>query len=393
MANKIKEVKFKYDPITYEIGEAIDETTATDDGEYITIKLSSEEAELAANNELFDYYTPIYNLNADNEDLQEITIIPTALLDKLKEEATANNTTVGEIIEAALSQELLKKELINTTTIKGVRALDFPIDKINSNAWKLLEKDTGGQIAFDVANTTDKKHKVRVPIFYSIDFEDIDQNITITKKLTPYDKRVYIAIAALFNAGNEIISLSQIYKHMGYKGRAGTSDLEKINNSIIKMLGAKIYLNNEQEIKKYNYSKFIYRGPLLPVETGEVYNINGALTDAAIHVFREPPLITFAAQRNQITKVSLEMLQSPINKTDANLLLEDYLIERIERSRRKTIKLKMETLYKQTKIETEKQRQRLPKKLQKLLDYYIQIGKITNYKIGREELIITLPEK
>ena len=53
----------------------------------------------------------------------------------------------------------------------------------------------------------------------------------------------------------------------------------------------------------------------------------------------------------------------------------------------------METLYKRTKIETEKQRQRLPKKLEKLLDYYIQIGKITNYKISKEELNITLPEK
>ena len=390
MADNTKDVKFKFDPNSYNIGEVIDDDQEGDEN-YITLSLTDEEAQLAANGVLFEHYAPVYSVNAETEELADITILPIKLMQRLEEEAAANNTTVGEIIEAAVRRDLNGEDLIKTATIKGVNALDFPIDKINSNAWKLLEVNTDGQIAFDLANATDKKNNIKVPIYYSIDFAEIDENITITKKLTPYDRRVYTAIGTLYNAGNNIISLSSIYKHMGYKGKPGTSDLEKINDSVIKMLGAKIYLNNEQEIKKYNYSKFIYRGPLLPVETGEIYNINGALTDAAIHIFREPPLITFAAQRNQITKVSLEMLQSPISKTDANLILEDYLIERIAREKGKILKIKMATLYKQTKTETEKQRQRLPKKLEKLLDYYKQIGKINSYKITKEDLIIKLP--
>lgn len=339
-------------------------------------------------NPIDDIQSVEYN-ETDNSFILEIS---TDLLEKIQKEAELKNTDVDTIIADLIRRgmETEKKEP-ETAKVKSINKIDFPVDKINNNAWKLLEKDTGGQIAFDLANQEDKKNKINVPVFYSIDFDDINQELTITKKLTPYDKRVYITIAALFNAGNEIISLSQIYKNMGYKGHAGKNDLEKINKSIIKMMGAKIYLNNEEEIKKYNYSKFVYRGPLLPIETGELYNIQGSLTDAAIHIFREPPLVTFAAQRKQITKVSLIMLQSPISKTDSNLLIEDYLIERIQRNKGKTLTIKLDKFYEQARIETKKQRQRLPQKLSVLLDYYKEIDKIQSYKIGKTEIKITLP--
>ena len=156
----------------------------------------------------------------------------------------------------------------------------------------------------------------------------------ITKKLTQFDKRVYIAISALFNEGNKVISLTQIHRTMGNEKRPSKEQLEKINNSITKMTGARITLDNSKEIKaNYGYDKFIYDGSLLPLERGAAV-VNGQLADAAIHIFREPPAMSFAKQRKQITTLDIKLLQSPLNKTESNLLIDDYLIERIARAKR-----------------------------------------------------------
>lgn len=273
-----------------------------------------------------------------------------------------------------------EKQEARRATITKTDKIDYPLDKINSHVWNLLEEDTAGQIQFDLSKRGSKQE---VPVYYAINFDDLDKDITITKRLLPFDKRVYIAVAALFNAGNNVITLRQIYNHMGYTGRAGGNDLEKINRSIVKMLSAQIYINNEAEAAAYkNYSKIVYRGSLLPLETGEVYNVQGALTDAAIHIFREPPLVSFARQRKQITTVDIKLLQSPASKTDANLQIDDYLLERISRAKHgkgHNCRILFKTLYARAGVGTKKQKQRAPKKICGYLDYYKQCGFIDRY--------------
>ena len=300
--------------------------------------------------------------------------------------------TAADLFKQAMAAARAARDAANgkpkTATIRRADKIDFPLDKINSKAWNLLEKDTRGQIKFDMSKRGSKEE---LPVYYAINFEELD-GIQITKRLTPFDKRVYVAVSALFNAGNNVITLAQIYKHMGYKGKAGGTDLEKINNSILKMLGAQIYLSNELEAQKYKgYSKFIYRGALLPLETGELYNVQGALTDAAIHIFREPPLISFARLRKQITTVDLKLLQSPVSKTDANLLIDDYLIERISRAKNgktKHCRILFKTLYDHAEIKTPKQQQRAPEKVVKYLDYYQQQKFITRYTMESDGITV-----
>lgn len=291
-----------------------------------------------------------------------------------------DDLTITEALELLQAAKAARENEYGKATIKKTRQIDYPLDKINSYVWNLLENDTAGQIEFSMAKTGSKQD---VPVYYAIDFDDLSKDITITKRLLPFDKRVYIAVAALFNAGNNVITLTQIYKHMGYTGKPGRSDLEKINKSILKMTSARIYINNEAEANTYkNYNKIIYRGSLLPLETGEIYNVQGALTNAAIHIFREPPLISFARQRKQITTVDIKLLQSPVNKTDANLQIDDYLIERISKAKHgkaKKCRILFKTLYTRAGVGAKKQQQRAPKKICGYLDYYKQCGFIEHY--------------
>lgn len=277
---------------------------------------------------------------------------------------------------------------IPSTTVKRADILHYPLDKVSGHIWNLLETDTNGQITFGMENKADRrKGRNDIVLLYSINFDALGDDITITKRLTPFDKRVYIAVAALFNAGNRTISLTQIYYTMGYTGRPGTSDLTHINESISKMMGARISVDNSDEAKAYKYKRFVYDGALLPVERVTAVH-NGQLVDAAINIFREPPVITFARQRQQITTISVKLLQSPVSKTDGNLLIDDYLLDRIAKAKNgksRQHRILYKTIYEhigfanETKTNQKNIIKRTPGKVKKYLDYYQKCGWISRY--------------
>ena len=284
-------------------------------------------------------------------------------------------------------------EGIPAAKIKRADLIEYPLDKINSEIWGLFRQDTGGQIALNLkAERTGSKNELN--IYYSTDFENL-QGITITKQLLPFDKRVYIAVSSLFNAGNRIITLTQIHYAMGNSRRPSTNQLQKIYDSVKKMTGAQVYVDNKEEAAVYkNYPVFQYEGSLRPVEKLKAF-VNGQLTEAAIHVFREPPLVTFAKQRNQLTTVSNALLDSPISKTNANLAIDDYLIERIARAKngKQPCKILNKTLYERANITTAKQKQRAPETIKRYLDHYKAQGFISGYKQEADAIIITFTNK
>ncbi len=310
-------------------------------------------------------------------------LIKKALLFGLGDMTDIAPQSVAAILSAILSADQTEqKGHIPKTTARRAELIEYPLDKINSQIWSLLEKDTKGQIALKAEKTGSKKE---LNIYYSINFDELGEGITITRRLTPFDKRVYIAISALFNAGNNVITLTQIYFAMGYTGKPGKSNLERINSTISKMTGAKIYVNNEQEAAAYKYNKFVYDGSLLPLERGTAI-VNGQLSEAAIHIFREPPIITFAKQRKQVTTIDVKLLQSPISKTDTNLLIDDYLIERISRAKKgkQPRRILWKTIYDKVGITTSKQKQRTPDKIKRYLTHYQKCGMIENFSLDRD---------
>lgn len=275
---------------------------------------------------------------------------------------------------------------------KRINELLFPLDKFNTTVWNMpiselnmLEKDDNGHVKIKAEKSGSKKE---INILYSIDFDAVDGDIKITKQLDAFDKRVYIAVAALFNAGNQFITVKQIYDAMGHKDASGferrtnpgASDVKKINDSLTKMRSTLIYLNNEEEARAYKYDLFIYDSNLLPFERATV-KVNGQLAPV-IHPFREPPLVTFAREHKQITPIKRELLNTPLNKTNENISIEDYLLIRIAHAKTGTLnrKILFSTICAEARITEKKQRQRATQKIYTLLDYYKKCGHIKGYK-------------
>lgn len=302
-----------------------------------------------------------------------------------------DGTPVPEPIRAALERaiEAARRAELPKAIAKRADIVEYPLDKVNFEIWNLIKEPTGRQLKMNLDMSRDGS-KERIPAYYSIDFGELEkQGVKVSKKLLPFDKRVYIAISALYNAGNNVITLTQIHYAMGNTGRPAVSHLQKIQDSITKMTTARIFFDNIKESEAYNYNRFKYDGALLPLERATAI-VNGKLADSAIHIFREPPIMTFAKQRKQVTTITVRVLQSPISKTDANLMIDDYLIERISQARigRQPKKIKYDTLYEHAQITTPSQRTRAPEKIKKYLEHYKACGLISAYKMKEDGITV-----
>lgn len=288
----------------------------------------------------------------------------------------------GIAIEAFAQQDRPHNVRETLDHIKMIQAdsVDYPLDKVNHSIWRVFSGATGTQLI----KAEKAGSKKQISILYSIDFDALS-DVKITRRLTSYDKRVYIAVSALFNAGNDIITLAQIYSTMGYKGRPGKSDIARINEALSKMNGARITVDNTQEAAAYKYDKFVYKGSLLPFEQVEVV-ARGQVVDTAVHLFREPPVMTFARQRQQLTTINLKLLQSPISKTEDNLLIEDYLIERISRARegKQQRKIMFATMFEKVNAADKQTRRRAREKADRYLTYYQECGLIASFTVDKD---------
>lgn len=347
--------------------------------------------------------TPGEYLATINGVIVQLNIFFTKLLEEVKKNPKLTETieaqSVADFIDSPLldtlahnvlnSLKLQDLENLPRNFAKEVKELDYPVGKVNRDFWKLFEQaKKDGQIAIAV----EKKGQKPLDVLYSVKFDDLP-DVSITKTLTAFDKRVYIAAGAIYNNGNEVMTLSQIHAAMGNTGRPSSAQAKKINDAITKMNSAHIFIDNINEHKALkNRAKNYYDGSLLPMERVTQY-MNNVLTEGAIHLFRQPPLIQIAAERKQITTIPRILLESPISKTEANLRIDDYLIDRISqmknRSYKSSNKILYSTLFEECEIKTVKQKERSYDKIRTYLTHYKEIGFIKDFKESKTGITIT----
>lgn len=265
----------------------------------------------------------------------------------------------------------------------------YPLDKVNSALWGLIER--GIRQPLKAESDKDNKRGKQANIYVILDFEEIP-GISISRKLGMYDKRVFIATANLAKQGHKIVTVSQIYKQMGNRGRPSAADREKILKSLEFMAIVRVYLDNTEEAKLYTkYERVKGNFYLLATQSIQGCELNGMPVDDAIQIMEYPFVFDFAERRGQVTTAPIELLESPISKTEANLLLEDYLFTRIARMRNnkgisRTIRLA--TIYDNCQITTKMQKSRLPEKIKRILNHYKETKWIKGYILTEQSIEI-----
>lgn len=330
-----------------------------------------------------------------------------SLRDEIESDPEAANLPFNELVASGKFDEAIERAAMRlerdnspevSITTRPITALDFPLDKINSSVWKAFEEKhiINGQLRMNIGveSEADSKAGKEVNIAYSIDFEELEKlgNLSISRHLEPYDKRVYIAVGAIYDSGQQSMTYQQIYNAMGYEGRAGARALKKIDEAVTKMGNAKIFIDNLQESQEYkSRTYFKYDGMLLPMERISAV-VNGQLAESVVHIFRTLPMLEFARERGQFTTIEKKLLDSPLSKTNANIQLEDYLIDRISHMKNGKAKTRMlfATICERAGITTKKQKQRAWDKITKLLNYYVKCGFIAGYDRDEKGVTITL---
>jgi len=232
------------------------------------------------------------------------------------------------------------------------------------------------------------------PILCRLAFGNNDPSVTLPKDLTAFDERVFMAVSTIYEEIKELpgqkitgFSTTQIYRQMGYTGgRPKSDDLQKINSSLTKMGSARVYIDPSKAAKKWSGGEekhIIIDDNLLSFARGSAI-VNGQITESAIFLKNEPVLLTWQKRWGQITTIPQEVLESPINKTDANLQLENYLLQEIARMLRPSAdrrRLLYSTVYEKCKRTTAKQKQRAKDTITRYLSHYKKTGWIADFRI------------
>lgn len=297
----------------------------------------------------------------------------------------------AEQAEAEADVKQLKAEL----TIKAavIEKMGIPVDKVNLVLWR-TKPDPDGAIRpplIDTASQTNRRRGRNADISVSVIFDKDISGAKISKTLTPFDHRIHNAVGTLWNEGKRTITASQIYRAAGI-GREGSRpashDVDRINESLTRMSFARVYIDNTAETTvNKGYPLFVDDAPMLSFVRRTAYTEKGNAVEAAVFLTMEPPLYRFARERKNITAVSTALLAGiPLDKTDANLAIIDYVTREIQIMRNnakwsRTITLA--TLFDKCEISSGSQRSRARVKIAKLLDYYAaeQQGFIKGYKM------------
>ena len=341
-----------------------------------------------ADSENVPHYSEI--TQADSENCRHYSDITQAELsggltnDSCKNEQGRNSEQNSQNASSENSQN---KEIPHTKPVE-MNGIFLPLDKVTFTLWNHFPI---GQVKkLKAESDKDSKKGKQANILLLLDFKALN-GVNIGRELTVYDKWVWNACANLKIQGHDVITVEQIYTAMGNDGRPNPQIKEKILESVETVSCARVSIDNTEEHELYpKYDRFKATFPLLATEICAAY-CRGQMVDDAIRILDDPKLFLFAQERKQITKLPLSLLESPLSKTDDNLILADYLLTRISKMRNSkyiTRKILLYTVQEKCEVDTYKQKQRLPEKIERILSHCKETEWIKDYKITDEEIEI-----
>lgn len=326
---------------------------------------------------------------------------------KLKESESPSELTtelIAEKIKKFENELLAKRNIKNVKSIltKAPKKWITPIDKVSSKAFDgkgtLYDKDLIG------VNVGGRKSKKEILSWVSLDFSDKAIQISGKKELTPYDREVHDALVTLYvDGGNEYITPQMIYRTMtgNQETKLTPKQQEAISNSLNKLMYSKLVIKaSDAECKAYGFDKWTYESTVIQGEKSTA-RMNGEVIEA-YHLLREPALYTYASLKNQISRLDIKLLNSPVNKNEENITLQSYLLRRIDaikKSKKLPPKISYNTIYEQLDIQASsdgalrKKKLKVRNTVKKILDYLKAQNFIKNYTEnihGQEATSITI---
>ena len=177
---------------------------------------------------------------------------------------------------------------------------------------------------------------------------------------------------------------------MGNNSRPSRKDIQKINDSLTKMGTIRVFVDNKKESDAYpSYPHVRFDEILLDFVRGSKVEVNGAVSESAIRIKSEPCMGRFANVRKQIRNIDMKLLNAPINKTERNMSIMDYLLYLTTTYQATTTKkITYETFFERVGVSDKKQKQRALETAEKVLAYYKTRKWIAGYTMEKDGIVI-----
>lgn len=291
--------------------------------------------------------------------------------------------------EKRVSKESDKRPTIENIVTKAPRQWVTPVDKVSNLAFdgegRLYNRQLVG------VDISSRKTKKEILSMVSLDFDDKAIQIIGKRELTPYDREVHDAIVTLFvDGGNELITPQMIYRAMtgNPEAKLTPKQQETISNSVNKLMYSRLVIRaSKEECKAYGFKKFTYEGAVIQAEKVTAA-FKGSEVAEVVHLLKEPVLYTYADKKNQIGRLDIKLLNSPVNKTEENITLQSYLYRRIltiKSSGKISPTIVYDTVYKQIGLSAasdgalRKKKSKVRSTIKQILDYWEKQGFIKGY--------------
>mgnify|MGYP007050174118 CR=1 FL=1 len=177
----------------------------------------------------------------------------------------------------------------------------------------------------------ERGRKKEITTYAKIDFPE-DQ-LKSLKDFDGYDRAVYSAIITLrINGNNEYQTPQMIYQVMTGNPDAYLTPAhsKRIRDGITKFMVSIGDFDLTEEAKMRGWSDLAkYKTNLLNIGILERQNLNGTVVDWCIRLLDLPVLYTIANRKDQIIRMPIAALNTPVNKNEDTIKLQCYLMDRV----------------------------------------------------------------
>lgn len=224
----------------------------------------------------------------------------------------------------------------------------------------------------------------------SIGFDELKEVQLSNRNITPYDREVHDAIVSLYIDGkNEYITPLMIYRTMtgNPNGKLTDKIFNDVSEAIERCSRTRVYIDatGEVEGKGYDIKQPIYKENLL--YTRSIKGLHNGEMGEWIQIIQPPILYKYASCKNQVARMDIKLLNTPVNKNEETIILQGYLQRRILTMKGSSLSRNIlyETVYKQLNIEAaspgalRKKQTKIRDTIKSILDYWKDEGFIEDY--------------
>lgn len=285
-----------------------------------------------------------------------------------------------------ISSDLILEDLLEIPKTKYPNEFITPKDKISNMLFN-------GELSEELKSLRMERNgsKKELTAKVSIGFDELKEVRLSNRTITPYDREVHDAIVSLYVDGkNEYITPLMIYRTMtgNPNGKLTDKIFNDVSEAIERCSRTRVYIDatGEVEGKGYDIKQPIYKENLL--YTRSIKGLHNGEMGEWIQIIQPPILYKYASCKNQVARMDIKLLNTPVNKNEETIILQGYLQRRILTMKGSSLSRNIlyETVYKQLNINAvspgalRKKQTKIRDTIKNILDYWEVEGFIKGFK-------------